>query len=141
MSPFEALVRDLLSSGCSVRFRAAGDSMHPAIRNGEVVEVTPCDSSLLRRGDVVLALAVRGLTLHRIAQASREGIVMRGDNAPCRDGVILHENILGIVREKGKRSKRWRSAAKSVKIIRFVADLVRRFRGIVRIRLQHSSIL
>jgi signal peptidase I len=130
MTPFEIVVRDLLAAGNGARFRAAGDSMYPAIRDGELVGIVPCDVSRVRRGDIVLAATTRGLTLHRIVRISSGGIITRGDNATCDDGIITSANLLGRATNRPTRNYRWRSAAKSVKIIRFAAELLRRLRSV-----------
>ena len=46
---FEEVTRELLEQGMSVRFQARGASMSPAIRDGEVVQVTPVIVSKLRK--------------------------------------------------------------------------------------------
>ena len=128
MSQFETVVQDLLADGLSARFRSTGDSMHPAIRDGEMIDIVPCDASSLRRGDIVLAAMTRGMTLHRIVRITSEGIITRGDNATDDDGIIASANILGKA-ISGPANYKWRSAAKSVKIMRFAASLLRRLRS------------
>jgi hypothetical protein len=128
VSSFETVVRDLLGGGLSARFRATGDSMYPAIRDGEMVEIAPCNVSL-RRGDVVLVAMRRGMTLHRIVRITSDGIITRGDNATEDDGMIASANILGRAVNRPAGNYEWRSAAKSVKIIRFAASLFRRLRS------------
>ena len=51
---FVGLTRELLQRGCHVRFRATGTSMHPAIRDGEVVTVAPASGDAFAVGDVLL---------------------------------------------------------------------------------------
>jgi Peptidase S24-like len=97
VNPFDATLRDLLASGHRARFRAMGDSMYPAIRNGDAVEIAPCELSDIRRGDIVLASIARGLTLHRVVRISPEGVVMRGDNAWRADPPFGSEELLGRV--------------------------------------------
>jgi signal peptidase I len=135
VTPFERILRDLLTEGHGARFRAAGDSMYPAIRDGELVDIVPCDASSLRRGDIVLAAMRRGLTLHRIVRISPDGIITRGDNATCDDGIITSANLLGREMNRSSGNNKWRSTAKSVKIIRFAAELLRRLRS-VQLRFQ-----
>ena len=57
---FVGLMRELLERGCNVRFRAAGTSMHPAIRDGEVVTVAPAFGDAFAVGDVLLRPASGG---------------------------------------------------------------------------------
>ncbi|MEA2162303.1 MAG: hypothetical protein QOK37_430 [Thermoanaerobaculia bacterium] len=103
--------------------------MHPAIRDGELVDIVPCDVSTLRRGDIVLAAMTRGLTLHRIVRISPDSIITRGDNASGDDGSITSASILGRAMNQTTRNHQWRFAARSVKIIRFAASVVRRLRS------------
>ena len=71
----------MLEQGLSVRFQARGASMSPAIRDGEMVRVTPVIVSKLRKGDIVLAKSNDGFRLHRIVLAdhARDVFVTRGD--------------------------------------------------------------
>ena len=91
------LIVDLLAHGHAVEFRARGDSMHPAIRENDVVHVEPVDRATIAKGDVVLVLAHRGLTAHRVVKRSGATIVMRGDNAPANDDPIDEIQVLGRV--------------------------------------------
>jgi len=92
-----ALIADLLARGHAVRFRAAGDSMHPIIRGDDYLHVEPAAKLPIRRGDVVLTLAPRGLTAHRVISVEGETFVTRGDNAPASDGPVERARVLGVV--------------------------------------------
>lgn len=95
MSDATTVIVDLLASGHAVQFRVRGDSMHPLIREHDYLHVEPLDR--IRVGDVVLVLAERGLTAHRVT-AQRDGmIVTRGDNAPAEDEAVAVEKVLGRV--------------------------------------------
>jgi len=94
MTSFETMLVDLLRRGVSVRFAARGDSMYPSIRSGEHVHVAP-DARPLRRGDVILARAARGLTAHRVVRVSSGAVITRGDNALGRDAAIPYHAIIG----------------------------------------------
>ena len=59
---FLDIATDLLSRGYRVRFRAAGYSMHPTIRNGEVVIVEPAAAADLKKGDISLYQGGRGIS-------------------------------------------------------------------------------
>ena len=89
-----------------MQFQARGDSMYPLIRDHDSLHVEPCDR--VRVGDVVLILAERGLTAHRVI-ARREGMVItRGDNAPAADAAVAEDRVLGrvthILRDGKKKS-------------------------------------
>lgn len=95
MTVATTLIADLLASGYAVQFQARGDSMDPFIRDQDCLHVEPLDS--IRIGDVVLVLATRGLTAHRLI-AQRDGmLITRGDNAPSADEAVAREQVLGKV--------------------------------------------
>lgn len=97
MSSIDAaeVIIDLLQRGHAVEFRVRGDSMHPSIREHDLVHVAP--SREVRVNDVVLALADRGLTAHRVIAVKGESIVTRGDNTPSADRALARDRILGRV--------------------------------------------
>jgi len=92
-----SVIVDLLARGHAVRFRAGGDSMHPLIRSEDLLHVEPAAKRRIRRGDVVLALAPRGLTAHRVIGVRGETFVTRGDNAPIDDAPLDRTHVLGVV--------------------------------------------
>jgi phage repressor protein C with HTH and peptisase S24 domain len=89
------VIIDLLQRGHAVEFRVRGDSMHPVIREDDSVHVEP--SRDVRTGDVVLTLAHRGLTAHRVIACNGETIVTRGDNTPEADAPVALAKVLGKV--------------------------------------------
>ena len=97
MSSFEKTARELLAAGYAIRFRAAGDSMHPTIRSGEIVEVTPLAGRVPRVGEVVLVKAMRGLTAHRIVRVGDGSVVLRGDNLVSNDPELGFASLIGTV--------------------------------------------
>ena len=103
MTDATTVIVDLLASGHAVQFQARGDSMYPLIRDSDYLHVEPCEA--VRVGDVVLVLAERGLTAHRVLSVGAV-VVTRGDNAPAADDQVGREKVLGkvtaVIRE-GKR--------------------------------------
>ncbi len=69
--PFSELAATLLREGHSIRFRAAGQSMHPTIRDGETIVVEPIDLRDIKRGDIVLYRDLRGVIAHRVVAIIR----------------------------------------------------------------------
>jgi signal peptidase I len=130
VSEFEPTLRDVLAAGNTARFCASGDSMYPAIRSGDYVDIAPCDVSELRPGDVILAMTERGLTAHRIVRIRDRDdgirITMRGDNALRSDASVGPEDVLGRVERVESGGNARRTAPESATIIRFAAVLVRR---------------
>jgi signal peptidase I len=89
----------VLSRGAPVRFQARGFSMHPVIRDLDVVTVSPLRRRSLRAGDVI---AFRrpdsgALVLHRILRVEHDGFLVRGDNLPAPDGLVPPADVIGLV--------------------------------------------
>ncbi len=102
---FEEMIRELFKQGLGVRFQAQGASMSPAIRDGEVVEVTPVIVSKLRKDDIVLAKSNCGFRLHRIVLADHasDAFITRGDCGGEDDPALEGAQILGLARAKEVR--------------------------------------
>src|SRR5215468_9628369 len=102
---FEEVVCSLLEQGLTVRFQARGASMSPAIRDGEVVEVTPVIVTKLRKDDIVLAKSIAGFRLHRIvlADSAKDLFITRGDRGQQDDPALKGSQILGLARSKEVR--------------------------------------
>lgn len=85
--------------GLPVRFRAHGACMWPAIRDGDVVTVTPLGVRKPARGEVVVFRRPGSdrLLLHRVASVAGETMLVRGDNAGAPDGVVAARDALGVV--------------------------------------------
>jgi hypothetical protein len=89
---FSALVHGLLGEGLSVRFRASGRSMLPALRDGECLIVARARAADVDVGDVVLCDTPRGPVAHRVASIHRADgearFTLRGDaSLECDDPV------------------------------------------------------
>ena len=107
---FTALTADLLGTGHALRFRARGGSMHPFIKDGDVIEVQPISAVAIRRGDVVFCRNGGGrVVAHRVirvrSESGRVALVIRGDALACPDGLISPEQVLGrvVALERGGR--------------------------------------
>ena len=84
----------LFDNGRFARLRVEGDSMHPTIRSGEVVILDRPD--VIRRGDIVLYDATRGLTAHRVHRVEEQGLLVRGDAAARREiEIVPPTKVLG----------------------------------------------
>jgi hypothetical protein len=114
------VIADLLARGHSVRFRATGHSMHPLIRCDDYLVVEP--SKPIVRGVVVLVLAERGLTAHRVVEVANGMVVTRGDNAPGPDGAVEPARVLGVVTHS-ERDGKLRRVARLSGLALFVARL------------------
>ena len=102
---FEALSRELLNKGLTVRFEARGASMSPRIRDGEIVHVTAVIVSKLRRGDIVLTKGHSGFRVHRLVLIDQDKnlFMTRGDCGQQDDPPVRADQILGIVLAKEVR--------------------------------------
>ncbi len=91
------LVRAVLGKGLSFRFRATGYSMHPFIRNGDIVKVAPVANGFADVGDVLaceLPVSAK-FVVHRVVRKNGDRLLVQGDGSPEPDGWITRENILG----------------------------------------------
>jgi hypothetical protein len=92
---FEALAMEILRSGKALRFRATGGSMHPFIRNLDVLVASAAEGSAIRLGEVVLYRGAEGrLVVHRVVGRGQnehgESLKVRGDavkGPPCPVGL------------------------------------------------------
>jgi len=93
---FAVLMAAVLEKGVPFRFTAAGYSMTPFIRDGDVITVAP---GRIRFGDTVAFLSPRSgkLTVHRVIRISRDGYLIKGDNSLEPDGIVPRTNLLGRV--------------------------------------------
>jgi hypothetical protein len=99
---FSDVVESLLSRGIRVRFRAAGKSMLPTVRDGEHLIVAPVSSREIVRGDVVLCETWRGPVAHRVEAietnaAGARLFLLRGDASLSRDRPVPASALLGRV--------------------------------------------
>ncbi len=87
----------VLDKGASFRFKVRGFSMHPFIRDGDVITVSPWGGAQPRQGDVVAFCQpdTGKLMVHRILTKNNNGFLLRGDNCPETDGLISSVGILG----------------------------------------------
>jgi hypothetical protein len=108
---FWFVVASLLDSNQCVRFRPAGSSMSPFIRDGETVIVNPCHARRLRFGDIILytlpGLADSSMRIHRIVgrgrRNGRDVLLTRGDSLAEVDAPVGMWQVLGRISsiEKG----------------------------------------
>ncbi|MEJ2430234.1 MAG: signal peptidase I [Deltaproteobacteria bacterium] len=89
-----------MSLGFKVRFRAPGTSMHPTIRNGDLITVKPVAPAKLKRGDIILYRFHTGFIAHRlvnIEERSGRGLsfTLRGDASTTCDHPVEPEQVLG----------------------------------------------
>jgi hypothetical protein len=110
---FVELVADILGKDEVLRFRAHGGSMHPFIKNGDIIEIKPTEASAVRLGDVILYHSAGGrLLAHRVielgTQRGQVALVTKGDAASGPDQLVHPEQVLGqvVAIERGRRKTR-----------------------------------
>jgi hypothetical protein len=106
---FLDVAAEVFGHGHCLRFRAHGNSMYPTIRDGESIVVEPAPPANLRRDDVALYRAERGITAHRIVAiesvAGSMVFVTRGDAMDSDDEPVDEARILGKVIAVGEPSR------------------------------------
>ncbi|MCJ7525552.1 MAG: S26 family signal peptidase [Candidatus Aminicenantes bacterium] len=101
------LIEAVHEKEASFRFQANGYSMTPAIRDGDIITVSPLNEIMPRRGDV---LAFRHpdrplMLVHRVLHTMARKFFVKGDNCPEADGWIPAENILGLITRVERQGK------------------------------------
>jgi signal peptidase I len=95
------LIHDALASGRAVRFRASGSSMHPTIRDGEVIEVAPVAHRHIAPGVVLLYQHRRRMLAHRVVGVTPhdvgEVLELRGDANGACDAPVGADAVVGQV--------------------------------------------
>ena len=99
---FVEVSTDLLRRGRSVRFRAPGRSMQPAILDGDLITVEPVSLADIKRGDIILYRSTMGVTAHRVVRIYRGNgsatlFILRGDAPGSPDERVDSQDVLGKV--------------------------------------------
>ena len=114
-----AAVREFLAAvlerGAPFRFTARGYSMHPFIRDADVITVSPLGGRAPRVGEVVAFRSGEDrLVVHRVVAAgdlrsdAAAEYLIRGDNCPEADGCVPPEAVLGVVTRVERAGRRRR---------------------------------
>lgn len=98
---FLELSNEILNRGSYLRFRARGESMHPFIRDGDILKVKPVEVSEIKLGDVVFYRTERRIVAHRVIKKTfnngKAFLVTKGDSSPSSDNPVYPEDLLGKV--------------------------------------------
>jgi hypothetical protein len=102
------LTDELIGHDCHIRFRAAGSSMHPTIRDGEPIILKRIDLAQLGKGDIVLSRQRERLIAHRIVRLTKTNglttsVLLQGDalaacDEPVRAAAIVAK-VVAVERE------------------------------------------
>jgi signal peptidase I len=92
----------VLAAGCSIRFRAEGTSMRPAINDGDLITVKAQGTESLQGGQVIVYLREHRPLAHRVVAilttaAGNVLVVSRGDARPTDDAPVDAGCVLGKV--------------------------------------------
>jgi len=95
---FSGLLRAATERGASLRFAAAGFSMTPFIKDGDVVTVAPLPRQI-KPGQIAAAVSpANGLVIiHRVIRVGKDEVLLKGDNLNTPDGWVGGDGMLGIV--------------------------------------------
>lgn len=120
-------------AGQTVKLRAFGHSMTPAIRSGEVLVVEAAPPEALVIGDVVLARDGRHLLAHRIARIAAGRVLLRDDQTGRDDGWFDASRVLGRVTAVERAGVRRPVAYRPLLLAgrRFAAQVRHGLRGLV----------
>jgi len=98
-SAMAELAGTILELGWSVRMRVKGDSMRPALLNGDEVWLAPAGARGPRRGEMVAVRTADSMYIHRLVRRRRDGLILTaGDNVSHRDAATRECALLGVVR-------------------------------------------
>lgn len=126
------LIEELLKQQTPVSFRAAGPSMNPTIRSGDLVHITPVANGRLRLGSILLFQQAGRLTLHRYvkAYANPTTIGTAGDAAVVGLDIVSRNDVYGVAEwvEHGRQRVRLNSWGRRWSgLLRFHTRPFRRF--------------
>ncbi|HKP86533.1 MAG TPA: signal peptidase I [Blastocatellia bacterium] len=139
---------ELLMLGYAVRFRAGGRSMHPTIKDGEMITVEPARAGEIKRGDIVLYRLKRGVIAHRVigiekAEGAHRRFILRGDSCSTSDAPVEEEKVLGRVISVEREGRNVDLASRKAKLIRAARSRASRFKprhSAASLRLKDRSI-
>jgi len=87
------MIRDAIEAGGELWVSGAGQSMHPTIRDADLVLLVPVDRAV-RRGDIVLFPLGARLVLHRVERLQGSAVLTKGDAREMCDPPIVVGNVL-----------------------------------------------
>ncbi len=96
------LSKDLLKQGVSVKLRAGGFSMFPALRRKDILQVRPVPPTDIQPGDIIVFFRVNRFIAHRVHDMSvRDASDFEcrtiGDSSLLQDERVHADNYLGKV--------------------------------------------
>ena len=103
----QEFLKSVLAKRAAFRFRAQGFSMHPCIRDGDVITISPLEDRAPRMGEVAAFLdqETKKLMVHRVIARVRGGYLIKGDSNCGPDGLLVFENLIGVVKRVERDGK------------------------------------
>jgi len=102
------LLVELLRAGETVRFRALGCSMWPAIPSRSLLEVRPSESEALAVGQLAAFERDGRVVVHRVTAIGLQHVELAGDALASGDGKIPRARVLGRAHVLSRRRLRLR---------------------------------
>jgi signal peptidase I len=110
---FLELTRETINRGTLLHFKAHGTSMHPFIRNGDIIVNRPFKNTTAKIGDIIFfrrSEEENTYTAHRLIKKDKSGGVTRlltkGDDLGYYDPPVLPEWVIGKIIQVERDNKR-----------------------------------
>lgn len=108
--------------------------MWPVLKDGDRVQVTPCEGKP-NVGALIVARAPSGILVHRVLRVNDESVVMAGDNSHTEDAPVALHHIAGVVSLIDRHGKTFVPQASRTRGLGPFLRLARRTLGAVERRL------
>jgi len=105
---FTEVLQAFLQKEIPFRFKAAGQSMSPFIKDGDQLTVSSLSNKSPRFGDVVVCIhpESKKLIIHRLIGKKSSSYMIKGDNTYGKYDLIPGKNILGKVSKVERNGRR-----------------------------------
>ena len=102
------VLKTTLARGVPLTLRAKGSSMHPFIKDGDLITVSPLKAHSPGLGDVVAFVQreAEKLVIHRMIRIKADAHFMKGDATTGVDSPVPRANVLGLVTRIQRDHKR-----------------------------------
>lgn len=110
---FTLITQEVLGREKILRFKAKGESMHPFIRDGDILEITPANGEEVRAGEVIFyRVGEKRMVAHRVTERITENgrlvFVTKGDSNVAGEERVYPEKIMGRVRTIERKGRKIR---------------------------------
>ena len=108
LQDFDDLAQEVLTRGLNLRIKVSGESMHPFIRNDDILVIEPRSAANVNIGDIVLNRQPSGTYIvHRLIKRNGAAtLVTKGDSQSNYDIPFAAEQVIGrVVRIEGRRKR------------------------------------